>query len=96
MSTAIPVPGRTTPTDGIDAPSRTAAIVAVATELPAERLTSAELAERYGISEDWIIARTGIRERRRARADERLSDYAARAGARALEAARSSPRSSIW
>jgi 3-oxoacyl-[acyl-carrier-protein] synthase III len=65
-----------------------AAILSVATALPPDRLTSAELAERLGVSEDWIVTRTGIRERRRARPDERLSDYATRAGARALEAAR--------
>jgi 3-oxoacyl-[acyl-carrier-protein] synthase III len=64
-----------------------AAILSVATDLPPERLTSAELAERLGVTEDWIVTRTGIRERRRARPDERLSDYATRAGARALEAA---------
>jgi 3-oxoacyl-[acyl-carrier-protein] synthase III len=65
----------------------TAAVLSVATELPDGRLTSAELAARYGIDEQWIINRTGIRERRRAGPDERLSDYAARAGARALKAA---------
>jgi 3-oxoacyl-[acyl-carrier-protein] synthase III len=64
-----------------------AAILSVATALPPERLTNAELAERLGVTEDWIVSRTGIRERRRARPDERLSDYATRAGALALEAA---------
>jgi 3-oxoacyl-[acyl-carrier-protein] synthase III len=64
-----------------------AAILSVATDLPPERVTSAELAERLGVSEDWIVSRTGIRERRRARPDERLSDCATRAGALALEAA---------
>lgn len=64
-----------------------AAILSVATELPPDRLTSAELADRLGVSEDWIVTRTGIRERRRARPEDRLSDYATRAGARALEAA---------
>jgi 3-oxoacyl-[acyl-carrier-protein] synthase III len=68
-------------------PVRRAGILSVATELPPGRLTSAELADRYGISEDWIMARTGIRERRQASPDERLSDYAARAGALALKAA---------
>jgi 3-oxoacyl-[acyl-carrier-protein] synthase-3 len=67
--------------------ARTAAILSIATELPTGRLTSAELAARYGIDEQWIINRTGIRERRRAAPGERLSDYAARAGARALERA---------
>jgi 3-oxoacyl-[acyl-carrier-protein] synthase III len=64
-----------------------AAIMSVATELPADRLTSAELADRLGVTEEWIVSRTGIRERRRARADERLSDYAARAGQAALDRA---------
>jgi 3-oxoacyl-[acyl-carrier-protein] synthase-3 len=64
-----------------------AAILSVATDLPPERVTSAALAERLGVTEDWIVTRTGIRERRRAGDDERLSDYATRAGARALEAA---------
>lgn len=65
----------------------TAAILSLATELPAGRLTSGELAERLGISEDWILSRTGIRERTQAGPDERLSDYAARAGAKALRRA---------
>jgi 3-oxoacyl-[acyl-carrier-protein] synthase-3 len=64
-----------------------AAILSVATDLPPDRLTNAELAETLGVTEEWIVSRTGIRERRRARPDERLSDYATRAGARALEAA---------
>jgi 3-oxoacyl-[acyl-carrier-protein] synthase-3 len=64
-----------------------AAILSVATELPPDRLTNTELAAQLGVTEDWILARTGIRERRRARPEERLSDYATRAGARALEAA---------
>jgi 3-oxoacyl-[acyl-carrier-protein] synthase-3 len=71
--------------ESINTPGRsTAAILSVATELPADVLTSAELAQRLGVSEEWILSRTGIRERRRARPDERLSDYAARAGQAAL------------
>jgi 3-oxoacyl-[acyl-carrier-protein] synthase-3 len=66
---------------------RSAAIWSVATELPAGRLTSAELAATLGITEDWILSRTGIRERRRAEPGERLADYAARAGALALASA---------
>ena len=64
-----------------------ATILSVAVELPPDRLTSADLAEQLGVTEEWIVARTGIRERRRARPDERLSDYATRAGAAALRAA---------
>jgi 3-oxoacyl-[acyl-carrier-protein] synthase-3 len=64
-----------------------AAVLSVATALPEGRLTSAELARRLGVSEDWIVSRTGVRERCQARADERLADFAARAGAKALDAA---------
>jgi 3-oxoacyl-[acyl-carrier-protein] synthase-3 len=67
--------------------ARTAAVLTVSCELPADRLTSAEIAKRLGIAEQWILSRTGIRERRRVRPDDRLSDFAARAGARALERA---------
>lgn len=66
---------------------RAASILSVSTELPEGRLTSAELAEQLGITEEWILSRTGIRERRRARPEERLADYATRAGATALERA---------
>ena len=66
------------------APPETATILSVATALPEGRLTSAGLAERLGISEDWILSRTGIRERRQAAPAERLADYAAAAGASAL------------
>jgi 3-oxoacyl-[acyl-carrier-protein] synthase-3 len=64
-----------------------ASIQSIAVELPPGRLTSAQVAERLGISEEWILSRTGIRERPVAGLDERLSDYAARAGAAALERA---------
>jgi 3-oxoacyl-[acyl-carrier-protein] synthase III len=64
-----------------------AAILSLAIEVPEDRLTSAELAGRLGITEDWILSRTGIRERPIARPDERLSDYAIRVGAAALQRA---------
>jgi 3-oxoacyl-[acyl-carrier-protein] synthase III len=73
--------------EGVGTERQTATIMSVATALPSGRLTSAELAERLGVSEDWILSRTGIRERRRAEPHERLSDYAARAGQAALERA---------
>ena len=60
---------------------RAAAIAVGGTALPDRRVTSAELADRLGVTEDWIVTRTGIRERRQAGPDERLSDYATRAGA---------------
>jgi len=66
---------------------RDAAVLSVAVELPEGRLTTSALAEQLGLSEEWIMSRTGIRERRRAAPDERLSDFSARAGANALERA---------
>jgi 3-oxoacyl-[acyl-carrier-protein] synthase-3 len=64
-----------------------ASVHSVAIALPAQRVTTADLAGRLGLSEDWIISRTGVRERPVAGPDERLSDYAARAGTDALERA---------
>jgi 3-oxoacyl-[acyl-carrier-protein] synthase III len=60
------------------------AVLSVAAEVPSARITTSELAERLGVSEDWIVSRTGIRERPVAAPDERLSDFAARAGHGAL------------
>jgi 3-oxoacyl-[acyl-carrier-protein] synthase-3 len=71
----------------LPAKPRDAAILSVAVELPEGVLTTQELAQRLELSEEWILSRTGIRERRCAAPDERLSDFAARAGARALERA---------
>ena len=68
------------------APARPA-ILSVAAEVPANRVTTAELAERLGVSEDWIVSRTGIRERPVAAPGERLSDFAAQAGRQALSRA---------
>ncbi len=64
-----------------------AAPYSVAVEIPDHRVSSAVLAEQLGTTEDWIVSRTGVRERPVALPEERLSDYAARAGAAALERA---------
>ena len=47
-------------------------------------MVNAEIAERAGVSEDWIVARTGVRERRHVGEGERLDGLAADAGRRAL------------
>ncbi len=52
---------------------------------PSRVLTNADLAKQVDTSEEWIVSRTGIRERRMAAADESTSDMAAKAGAKALE-----------
>jgi 3-oxoacyl-[acyl-carrier-protein] synthase III len=63
------------------------AILSVAAEVPSTTVTTAELAERLGVSEDWIVSRTGIRARPVAAPDDRLSEFAARAGSAALSRA---------
>ncbi|MCF7731988.1 MAG: ketoacyl-ACP synthase III [Akkermansiaceae bacterium] len=53
--------------------------------VPERILTNAELAERVDTSDEWILSRTGIRERRIARDDEFTSHMATHAARRALE-----------
>jgi 3-oxoacyl-[acyl-carrier-protein] synthase-3 len=66
---------------------RTAGIAAVGVGLPEEVVQNAPIAARLGVEEDWIVSRTGVRERRRANGSEGLTALAARAGANALDAA---------
>lgn len=55
--------------------------------VPARVLTNAELAERVDTSDEWIVTRTGIRERHIAADDEFTSHLATHAARQALEAA---------
>jgi 3-oxoacyl-[acyl-carrier-protein] synthase III len=55
--------------------------------LPATVVTNAELARRLDTSDDWIVQRTGIRQRHVAAPGELTSDLACRAAERALAAA---------
>ena len=71
-----------------DTTVRHAAVRSVASTLPERVVPNAPIAQRAGVSEDWIVARTGIRERRAVTPDERLTDLATAAGAAALERAR--------
>ena len=78
---------RTQPVEIQLAPSRHAEIMSVAVKLPDGRVTNEWLSERLDVSTEWILSRTGIRERRRAAPEERLTDYAAAVGREALEKA---------
>jgi 3-oxoacyl-[acyl-carrier-protein] synthase III len=71
----------------LNAAARGAAISSAGMALPSERQTNAPIARRLGVSERWIVERTGVLERRVASADERLHDFAARAALAALEGA---------
>src|SRR5579885_531155 len=55
--------------------------------LPERIVTNAELATRLDTSDEWIVQRTGIRQRHVAAPGELTSDLAVRAGERALAAA---------
>ena len=64
-----------------------AGIASVAAVLPPDRVANDEIAARIGVTPEWIVARTGIRERRRASAGASLTALAAQAGDKALAAA---------
>lgn len=63
------------------------AIVGTGSYLPEKVLSNADLGARLGVGEQWIIEKTGIKERRIAAPHEVTSDLAAVASCRALEAA---------
>lgn len=66
---------------------RPVAVIGTGSYVPERRLTNADLEKMVDTSDEWIITRTGIRERRIAAPDERTSDMATKAAERALEAA---------
>lgn len=62
-------------------------ITGVGSYLPEAIISNAEIAHGAGVSEEWIVRKTGIRERRRAAPQEATSDLAAPAAERALRRA---------
>ncbi len=62
-------------------------VTGVGGHLPDRVLTNAELAKMVDTSDEWIVARTGIRERRIAADGEKTSDLATAAARKALYAA---------
>jgi 3-oxoacyl-[acyl-carrier-protein] synthase-3 len=66
---------------------RTCSIAAVASYLPERVLTNAGVGKGFGDDGEWILSRTGIRERRIAAQNEFTSDLAAHAALRALRRA---------
>jgi 3-oxoacyl-[acyl-carrier-protein] synthase III len=74
--------------DGSAAPGlRGAAVAGVGIAVPPQAVSNASIAARLDVSEDWIVARTGVRERRIASEGEQLADYATEAASRALAVA---------
>jgi 3-oxoacyl-[acyl-carrier-protein] synthase-3 len=67
------------------------AVVGWGTAIPERRVTNADLERRVDTSDEWIVARTGILERRAAGPDESTATLAADAGAAALKSAGLAP-----
>jgi 3-oxoacyl-[acyl-carrier-protein] synthase-3 len=61
-----------------------AGIVGLGSALPDRVVSNAEVTASIGVDDDWIVRRTGIRERRYAEPGARLSELAAAAGRAAL------------
>jgi 3-oxoacyl-[acyl-carrier-protein] synthase III len=72
--------------------TRTARVAGLGHKLPDRVVPNGPIAERIGVDSDWIVRRTGIRERRYAAPDERTSDLAVQAARRALTDANLQPR----
>jgi 3-oxoacyl-[acyl-carrier-protein] synthase-3 len=72
------------PLNGRIAPARTARVVGLGHRLPERVVPNGPIAERIGVDSEWIVRRTGIRERRYAAPDERTADLALAAARRAL------------
>ena len=66
-------------------PKRTVSIVGTGSYMPERILTNAELETLVETTDEWIVSRTGIKERRVAAADESTSDLAAKAALSAME-----------
>jgi 3-oxoacyl-[acyl-carrier-protein] synthase-3 len=69
---------------GTRAELRTARITGLGHYAPARVVPNAEIVERIGFDDEWIVRRTGIRSRRWAAEDETLADMAVAAATRTL------------
>ena len=72
------------PAEGNSVPNRSVAIIGTGSYVPEKILTNADLEKMVDTTDEWIVTRSGIRERHIARADEATSDMAAEASRRAL------------
>jgi 3-oxoacyl-[acyl-carrier-protein] synthase III len=75
----------------VERATRPAAIVSLAMAVPDNVVTNATVAEGAGVTEQWIVHRTGVHERRHVVEGQRLQDLATAAGREALDEAGVSP-----
>jgi 3-oxoacyl-[acyl-carrier-protein] synthase-3 len=66
-------------------PKRTVSIIGTGSYVPERVLSNADLEKMVDTSDEWIVTRTGIRERRIAAEGEHTSDLAAKAALSAIE-----------
>lgn len=71
----------------------TAKIIGTGSYLPEKVLTNQDLEKMVETSDEWIVTRTGMKERRIARSDEFTSDMGLEAAKKALEASKMAPES---
>jgi 3-oxoacyl-[acyl-carrier-protein] synthase-3 len=76
----------------LDRQLRTAALASVAMAVPDRVVSNATVAEGAGVTEQWIVHRTGVHERRYVAEGERLQHLATSAGRDALAEAGVDPR----
>ncbi|MDO4673807.1 beta-ketoacyl-ACP synthase III [Campylobacter sp.] len=69
-----------------------ASLKSIASYVPAKILSNNELEKVVDTTDEWIVRRTGIKERRIAEADEGASDLGTKAALKALKRAELSPR----
>jgi 3-oxoacyl-[acyl-carrier-protein] synthase-3 len=72
------------PAEGSAVLNRSVTIIGTGAYVPERILTNADLEKMVDTTDEWIVSRSGIRERHIARADEATSDMAAEASRRAL------------
>src|ERR1041385_2623455 len=72
--------------------NRKVSIVGTGSYMPEKRLTNEDLMKIVDTSDEWIVTRTGIKERRIAGKDELTSDMATKAALKALEQAEVAPK----
>src|SRR5207249_4097561 len=71
--------------DGAQRHVTAATVAGIGTAIPEARLTNADLEARLDTSDEWIVARTGIRERRVAAPSETSGSLAVAASAAAIK-----------
>jgi 3-oxoacyl-[acyl-carrier-protein] synthase III len=83
---------RPSPRQHSDKARRTVSIVGTGSYVPEKRLTNDDLTRIVDTSDEWIVTRTGIKERRVAAKDETTSEMATKAALQALEQAKVAPK----